>query len=72
MSTPEQDALAKKRFMAINLVRMSGVALILVGLLCAGDKIDIPMARLIGVTLILIGMVDVFLVPTLLAKRWRS
>ena len=72
MTTPAQEALAKKRFMAINLVRMSGVALILVGLLCAGDKIDIPMARRIGVTLIVIGMVDVFVVPTLLAKRWRS
>ncbi|WP_310533202.1 hypothetical protein [Novosphingobium sp.] len=72
MTTPEQDALAKKRFMAITLVRMSGVALILVGLLCALDKLDIPMAHLIGVVLILIGFVDVFVVPTLLAKRWRS
>lgn len=72
MTTPEQEALAKKRFMAINLVRMSGVALILVGLLCALDKIDIPMARLIGVVLIGIGFIDVFIVPALLAKRWRS
>lgn len=72
MSTPEQDALAKKRFMAINLVRMSGVVLILVGLLCALDKIDIPLAHLIGVVLILIGFIDVFVVPALLAKRWRS
>lgn len=72
MTTPEQDALAKKRFMAINLVRMSGVVLILVGLLCAGDKIDIPAAHPIGVVMIVIGMVDVFLVPRLLAKRWRS
>lgn len=72
MSTDEQDALAKKRFMAIQLVRTSGVVMILIGLLCAADKIDIPGARMIGVVFILIGMLDTFVVPLLLAKRWRS
>ncbi|MFM5906587.1 MAG: hypothetical protein ACKOPO_03210 [Novosphingobium sp.] len=72
MSTPEEGALAKKRFMAMNLVRICGVVLILVGLLCALDKIDIPGARIIGVMFILIGMIDTFVVPLMLAKRWRS
>ncbi|PLK26489.1 hypothetical protein [Novosphingobium sp. TH158] len=72
MSTPEEDALAKKRFLAMNLVRLSGVVMILLGLLCALDKIDIPGARIIGVIFILIGMIDTFLVPLMLAKRWRS
>ncbi|MFM5931120.1 MAG: hypothetical protein ACKOPQ_09450 [Novosphingobium sp.] len=72
MSTPEEDALAKKRFLAMNLVRICGVVLILVGLLCALDKIDIPGARLIGVMFILFGMIDTFVVPVMLAKRWRS
>ncbi len=74
MSTPEEDALAKKRFMAINLVRLMGVVMILVGLLFALDRVDIPQPprHLIGVFLIVIGMVDTFVVPLLLAKRWRS
>lgn len=74
MSTPEEDALAKKRFMAMNLVRLMGVVMILVGLLFALDRVDIPQPprHLIGVLLIIIGMVDTFVVPLLLAKRWRS
>jgi len=74
MSTPEQDALAKKRFLALQLVRMSGVALILVGLLFALDKIDVPQPprHLIGVFLILFGLIDTFVVPPMLARRWKS
>lgn len=74
MNTPEQDALAKKRFMALNLVRISGVVMIFVGLLFALDKIDVPQPprRLIGMVLLVIGMIDVFIVPRMLAARWRS
>lgn len=72
MSNPQEDALAKKRFLALNLVRTSGAALVLLGLLFAMDKIDVPMRHLLGVILIVIGLVDVFLMPGILAKRWRS
>ncbi|MEY4159664.1 MAG: hypothetical protein RLZZ136_285 [Pseudomonadota bacterium] len=66
------DTLAKKRFMAINLVRLSGVALILVGLLFALDRIDVQPAHLIGVMFILFGMIDAFIMPRVLARRWKS
>jgi xanthosine utilization system XapX-like protein len=74
MNTPEQEALAKKRFLAMNLVRLMGVAMIIVGLLFALDKVDVPQPprHLIGLVLIVIGMIDAFIVPQLLAKRWRS
>lgn len=70
----DPDALAKKRFLALNLVRMSGIAMILVGLLFALDKVDVPQPprHLVGMFLILFGMLDTFLVPVLLAKRWKS
>ena len=40
------EALAKKRFLALALIRLSGIVLIMVGLACALDRIDIPSARL--------------------------
>lgn len=72
MSTPEEDALAKKRFFALNLVRAMGVGLVLLGLLFALDKIDVPMRHLIGTIMVLLGLVDVFIMPGFLAKRWRT
>ncbi len=72
MTTPEAEALAKKRFLALNLVRFGGAAIVVVGLLCALDKVDIPGAHLIGVLLIVIGMLDFFVMPILLSRRWRT
>jgi len=74
MTEPTEEDLARKRFLAMNLVRLSGVVLILVGLLFALDKIAIaqPPRHLIGLMLIIFGMIDTFVVPGMLARRWRS
>ncbi len=72
MTTPEQDALAKKRFLAIGMIRMGGAAVVLVGLLCAFDKIDIPGNRIVGVIMVFIGMIDFVFMPMLLSRRWRT
>ncbi len=73
MSEPTAaESLAKKRFLALSLIRLSGIVLIMVGLACALDRIDIPSARLIGVMLIVFGVIDAFLIPALFAKRWKS
>ena len=65
---------AKAKFAAIQLARLSGVALVLVGLLVNADRLPalsgLPDAA--GLVLIGIGLVDFFAVPTLLARRWRS
>ena len=72
MTTPEQDALAKKRFLAIGMIRMGGAAVVLVGLLCAFDKIDIPGNRIVGVIMIFMGMIDFVFMPMFLSRRWRT
>ena len=73
MNTPSPDEkIAKKRFLAIALVRLCGVVLILVGLLFALDKVDVQPAHLIGVMFIIFGMLDAFIMPSVLARRWRS
>jgi hypothetical protein len=65
---------AAARFWTIQLVRLSGVALVVVGLLLQAGRIaplrEIPQAG--ALILIAIGLVEIFVAPTLLARRWRS
>ena len=67
---PAPTKLEKQRFMAIQLMRLTGAALTLLGILIAGGKIDLP--ALIGYAFIVIGLVDFFVMPKVLARRWRS
>ncbi len=61
---------AQRRFLLIGLVRFSGVAMILLGLVVANGNLDWP--QWTAYVLIGIGMVDTFVFPTLLARRWSS
>jgi hypothetical protein len=64
------DALAKRRFMVINLLRLSGVAMVIAGLAVVNGGIALP--EVAGYVLIAVGMIDTFLAPTLLARAWSS
>lgn len=66
---PPSDA-AKSRFFVIQLVRWSGLAIFMVGLLIAVGKIDLPV--IIGYVLIAIGLIDALIMPTMLARRWKT
>ncbi|HUQ13575.1 MAG TPA: hypothetical protein VM055_04790 [Novosphingobium sp.] len=65
---------AAGRFAVIQVLRLSGVAMVLVGLLIVAGRSDmlagIPDA--VGYALIAVGLADFFIVPTLLARRWRT
>lgn len=61
---------ARARFLVINLVRLIGVAMILLGILVAEDMIELPTEA--GYVLVALGLAEVFLVPRLLARRWRT
>ncbi len=67
---PEPTKLEKQRFMAIQIMRLMGAALVLLGILIAGGKVDLPV--LIGYVFVVIGMVDFFVMPKVLARRWRT
>lgn len=67
---PVPTPLEKQRFMAIQLVRLMGAVLAILGALIAGGKIDLPL--LVGYGLMLMGLIDFFAMPRLLARRWRS
>ncbi|MFC3173165.1 hypothetical protein ACFOD9_02750 [Novosphingobium bradum] len=61
---------AKARFIAISLVRLSGALLVLFGLMITERRVDLPWA--LGVVLTVAGFFDVFVMPKLLARRWRT
>ncbi|HMO74798.1 MAG TPA: hypothetical protein PKD99_10110 [Sphingopyxis sp.] len=75
MTTPADDALAKKRFLALALMRIVGALLVLAGFVLIRGGFELagqPMDRWIGVAAVLIGAFDFAVMPLLLARRWRS
>jgi len=62
---------AQYRFLVINLCRISGAIMLVVGLaVIAREAFGLPKAA--GYLLFLVGMLDFLLVPVLLSKRWKS
>lgn len=67
---PDDDKTARARWMTIQAVRIGGAVLALVGLLMISGRIDAP--ALVGYALFAMGMVEFFVVPTVLARKWRT
>ena len=64
------DDHARKRFFAIALIRFTGLAMVLASLAIHYRKIDAPEA--VAWLLVVLGMVEFFVVPKFLARRWRT
>ncbi len=65
------DDISKRRFLALTLIRLSGVVLAFIGVSIVSKRWIEP-ADLIGYAFILVGAFDVMVVPLLLARRWRT
>ncbi len=62
---------AQNRFLVINLCRITGAIMLVVGLaVVAREAFGLPKA--IGYLLFLVGMIGFMLVPVLLSRRWKS
>lgn len=61
---------AKSRYMVILAMRWAGVALVVFGLMIIYRRIDLPKEA--GYVLFLVGIVDALIVPSVLARRWKS
>lgn len=70
MDDRQRDDAARNRWLVISLVRLAGVALVVIGLLIVRQVI--PQPAWSGYLLIAFGLLDVFLVPLFLARKWRS
>jgi len=63
----------RNRIIAINLIRMSGTVVVLIGLLIWHSDIVVERgSMMIGLPLALIGLVVSFYGPKYLARRWRT
>lgn len=67
--TPAPDP-AKKRFFIIQALRWAGVAFVLAGLLIVNRKIALP--QIVGYLFVVNGLVDAFVLPVILARRWKT
>ena len=67
---PAPDALAKQRFMAMQVMRLFGVALFLFGIVIIRGILPLP--RVTGYVLAVVGIFDMFIMPVILARRWKS
>jgi hypothetical protein len=54
----------------IGATRLVGVAIVLTGILGLADKIPLP--RAVGYAFIVFGLFDVFYLPLVLARKWRT
>jgi hypothetical protein len=70
MREPVSDEVARGRWLTINVLRLGGVAMVVAGML--GTRQVIAMPVIAAYTLIAIGLLDIFLVPLFLARKWRS
>ena len=70
MPEPVSDEAARNRWLVISALRVAGVAMVVVGLLIVRQVIPEPAWA--GYTILAVGLADVFFVPLLLARKWRS
>jgi hypothetical protein len=72
---PDQpDGLARNRWMIIQLMRAMGFAFAILGILMTQDAVNIAgeVNRQVGYGFIVIGLLDGFLMPNVLARKWRT
>ncbi|MCZ8322470.1 MAG: hypothetical protein ACK442_02005 [Novosphingobium sp.] len=66
----EDETRARTRFFVIQLVRITGVGLFMVGLLALAGKLDMPLVAAVALTAV--GAFDMLILPLLLSRKWKS
>lgn len=69
--TQEDETKAQYRFLMLNIVRITGAIMLVLGLaVIAREAFGLPKAA--GYVLFVVGFVEFLVVPVFLAKRWKS
>ena len=68
--TPVADSEARARWIALQLMRVSGAALVMFGAIIAVGRTSLPPVA--GTVLMLVGLLDATVMPLVFARRWRS
>ena len=64
------DDPAKGRFIVIQMLRLSGLGLVILAMAIMARKIDLP--EIVGYVVFVVGVVEALIVPTLLARLWKT
>jgi hypothetical protein len=70
MAEPGEDSIARNRWLLINLARIGGVLLTVLGVLVLAGGVELP--RMAGWIALALGLPAAFVLPQLLVRRWRS
>jgi hypothetical protein len=70
MNRGQAEAQARNRYIVLNVVRLGGLAMLMIGIAIARGVIEAP--YWLGVGLALVGLLDFFFGPRLLARGWSS
>lgn len=71
---PDNDHQARNRWLVIQAIRFGGVAFAVLGILITQDVIDLAgeSNATVGYVFLAVGLVDGFIMPTILARKWSS
>lgn len=70
-----REKAAKQRFIALNLFRLSGVAILMFGFLIMTEKfgfVEGQKAKIMGAIIASVGMFQTIVVPRILGRAWRT
>lgn len=63
---------AARRFFTIHFTRLLGVGFVIVGILVATNRLFPTIPNWLGYLLLANGLLDVFVIPAILVRKWRS
>jgi len=64
------DDPARARFFAMQAVRLGGLIMAIAALLGLNGALPIP--RIAAWPLLILGLIEIFVIPQILARRWRT
>ena len=74
-TSAQREAAAKQRFFALNLFRLSGVAIVMVGFLIMMERFGFvsgQKAKIMGAIIATVGLFQTIVVPRILIRAWRT
>lgn len=64
------EATSKARFFVLSANRLIGAVMVMLGIMVLNDFIAWP--DFVGYVLVFLGIAEVFIVPQILARQWRT
>ncbi|PKP93638.1 MAG: hypothetical protein CVT75_05830 [Alphaproteobacteria bacterium HGW-Alphaproteobacteria-14] len=66
------EAQAQRRYIIMNVARVGGIALLLLGVAITRDVLPVKLPWTLGAGLAVLGLLEFFFLPPIIAKRWKA